>query len=82
MKSKPPKSRQRIWQIQMESEGRCIICGKKAKPVRFCAKHHEESMSRSRKRYRSAHGIPINAPVNGAGRKRLTSHGFKTRKRH
>lgn len=51
-------SRQRRWQIKMQKEGRCTICGKKAVDTTFCQYHLEINRERSRARYRQMKGNP------------------------
>lgn len=63
-------SRQRKWQMRKAAEGLCVICGKPAVTNWFCPFHTKQGRDINRNRYRLKAGIPLNAPLYPAGRKR------------
>ena len=54
-------SRQRLWQIRQQEEGKCMRCEKKiATGSKFyCEKHRKQAAKKQRDRYRTAQGIPL-----------------------
>ena len=44
-------SRQRVWQLRMKAEGRCMLCGKPRATVSYCRKHANLRNMLNRKRY-------------------------------
>ncbi len=69
------KSRQQEWQLKQQREGKCCICGEPLSTKWNCKEHAEIQREKARSRYRKKHGISINAPLKGNGRKRIEEIG-------
>ncbi len=64
-------TRQRLWQIRQAKAGRCGYCGRAAKGLAgHCRSCREKKRRLSRNYYRRKAGIPTEAPLGLAGRKR------------
>ena len=64
------KSRQQLWQEKQRKEGKCCICDKPLFTKWHCIDHAKIQRESAKARYRKKHGISINAPLKGNGRKR------------
>ena len=64
------KSRQQEWAERRHAKGVCVVCGEPLSSKWYCQEHTESVRENARNRYRKKHGIPVNAPLKGNGRKR------------
>lgn len=68
-------TKQRIWQINQQQQGKCVICAKPAIPGKtLCASHRASGSTYARNRYRAKVGIPLNAPPQKRGPKPKKGH--------
>ena len=58
-------SRQARYQEKHWKAGLCILCSEPAKSRCLCDEHLAKARERERNKYRMAHGIPLNAPLQG-----------------
>ena len=65
-------TRQYLHQQKWKAKGLCITCGQPRDPASpiHCTTHLESARAAKRNAYRKSRGIPLDAPLNPAGRKR------------
>jgi hypothetical protein len=63
-------TRQRIWQLEMQAAGKCIICAqpRTEESKYFCAGHLDVVRIKNRNKYRLKKGINLTAPLQKTGR--------------
>ena len=64
-------SRQRVWQLKQQKEGKCCICGEPLSTKWNCKEHAAMQRDKARERYRKKVGKDIDGPLVKTGRKRI-----------
>jgi hypothetical protein len=63
------------WQHRRRANGQCVKCSLPSGRDFYCEACRERTRESNRARYRAAHGIPLDAPLDRRGRPRIGAHG-------